>query len=187
MEVSSEVKKVELSVRDLVEFAERSGDIDNRTAHTDPDAMQEGARLHRKIQKEQGAGYSAEVTLKLEKPEEYDGEQMIFAIEGRADGIFEDSFENAVAKFSKESVILKGPDSADGLFNLNTDFDINISFIDEIKTTYRDVEKQTEPVKVHLSQAKCYAYIYAGQNDLDRIGVRMSYANLEDEKKKYFY
>ena len=187
MEVSSEVKKVELSVRDLVEFAERSGDIDNRTAHTDPDAMQEGARLHRKIQKEQGAGYSAEVTLKFEKQEEYDGEQMIFAIEGRADGIFEDSFENAVAKFSKESVILKGPDSADGLFNLNTDFDINISFIDEIKTTYRDVEKQTEPVKVHLSQAKCYAYIYAGQNDLDRIGVRMSYANLEDEKKKYFF
>ena len=70
MEVSSEVKRVELSVRDLVEFAERSGDIDNRTAHTDPDAMQEGARLHRKIQKEQGAGYSAEVTLKFEKQEE---------------------------------------------------------------------------------------------------------------------
>ena len=53
---------ISISVRELVEFAERSGDIDNRTARTDPDAMQEGARLHRKIQKEQGSGYSSEVT-----------------------------------------------------------------------------------------------------------------------------
>ena len=74
-------KTIEISVRELVDFAERSGDIDNRVAHFDPDAMQEGARLHRKIQREQGAGYSAEVSPKFEAEEEYDGEQMIFAID----------------------------------------------------------------------------------------------------------
>ena len=162
-----EIKKIEISVRDLVEFSERSGDIDNRTAHTDPDAMQEGARLHRKIQKEQGAGYSAEVSLKAETEAEYDGEHMVFAIEGRADGIFTETPE-------KVGISIETPAG-------------DIVFIDEIKTTYRDVEKQTEPVQVHLAQAKCYAYIYAEQNALSQIGVRMSYANLEDEKKNFFY
>ena len=103
MEVSNEVKRVELSVRDLVEFAERSGDIDNRTAHTDPDAMQEGARLHRKIQKEQGTGYSAEVTLKFEKQEEYSvartGKLQII------DSLFTDIQKHIVPVFVVKSVV----------------------------------------------------------------------------------
>ena len=144
---------ISISVRELVEFAERSGDIDNRTARTDPDAMQEGARLHRKIQKEYGSGYSAEVSLKYDAFEEYDGEEMIFSIDGRADGIFSE----------------------------------DITFIDEIKTTYKKVENMEEPIKVHLAQAKCYAYIYAEQNGLSEAGVRMSYANLESEEKKFFH
>ena len=42
---------LKISVRNLVEFVLRSGDIDNRTfSGTDVNAMQEGARLHRKIQ-----------------------------------------------------------------------------------------------------------------------------------------
>lgn len=179
-----DIKKVEISVRELVEFAERSGDIDNRTAHTDPDAMQEGARLHRKLQKEQGAGYSSEVTLKIEKEEAYDGEQMIFSVEGRADGIFSDTFEAAVGKDRKASVIFKGPESVGPDDTVLSD---NLVFIDEIKTTYRDVGKLDEPVKVHLSQAKCYAYIYGEQNGLKNIGIRMSYANLEDENKRFFF
>ena len=174
-----EIKKIELSVRDLVEFAERSGDIDNRTSHSDPDAMQQGAKLHRKIQKEQGSGYSAEVTLKHETELEYDGERMILAIEGRADGLFMDSITNAISKSGGASMIVK-PASNEGS-------DHELSIIDEIKTTYRDVEKLLEPIGVHLSQAKCYAYIYAKQNDLEEISVRMSYVNLENERKCFFY
>ena len=42
---------LKISVRNLVEFILRSGDIDNRTVSgADKDAMQEGARLHKKIQ-----------------------------------------------------------------------------------------------------------------------------------------
>ena len=149
-----ELKRIEISVRDLVEFAERSGDIDSRSNHADTDAMQEGARLHRKIQKEAGAGYRAEVTLKTECEEEYDGERMVLAIEGRADGVFTDDEDNI--------------------------------FIDEIKTSYRDVNGMEAPEKVHLAQAKCYAVIYARDEMLGMIGVRMSYANLETEEKKFF-
>ena len=52
-----------LSVRELVEFVLRDGDIDNRNA--DPERMAEGSRIHRRIQREQGDCYEAEVSLSL--------------------------------------------------------------------------------------------------------------------------
>ena len=45
--------------------------------------MQEGSRMHRKIQGRMGMEYRAEVPLKLEVPQE----QYVLALEGRADGI----------------------------------------------------------------------------------------------------
>ncbi len=73
-----------VSVRNLVEFIFRSGDIDNRGRGNSPDAMLEGTRIHRKIQKSMGTSYQAEVPLKyVQKYEHYD-----LIIEGRADGIF---------------------------------------------------------------------------------------------------
>ncbi len=79
-----------VSVRNLVEFILRSGDIDNTKAHTDTDAMQEGARIHRKIQKSMPSDYKAEVPLKttlLLEREDRPG-TLALTIEGRADGIF---------------------------------------------------------------------------------------------------
>ena len=53
---------ITISVRNLVEFVLRSGDLDNRrTSSAEKDAMQAGSRIHRKIQKSMGAGYQAEV------------------------------------------------------------------------------------------------------------------------------
>ena len=73
-----------VSVRALVEFLLRSGDLDNRGGGwADRDAMQEGSRIHRKIQKRMGGGYQAEVPLRFRK--EY--EHFILAVEGRADGV----------------------------------------------------------------------------------------------------
>lgn len=77
-------KKVRVSVRNLVEFVLRSGDLDNRhTSANQKEAMQEGSRIHRKIQKSMGSDYRAEVSLKHEAEE--DGFELL--IEGRADGI----------------------------------------------------------------------------------------------------
>ncbi len=79
-----------VSVRNLVEFILRSGDIDNTKAHTDTDAMQEGARIHRKIQKSMPAGYKAEVPLKTVVVLEKEDKSCVLdlTIEGRADGIY---------------------------------------------------------------------------------------------------
>ena len=55
---------IRISVRNLVEFVLRSGDIDNRAAGADRDAMLLGGKIHRKIQRKMGAEYQAEVPLK---------------------------------------------------------------------------------------------------------------------------
>lgn len=59
---------IRISVRNLVEFILRHGDIDNRTGGADKDAMQQGSRIHRKIQRQQGAEYRAEIPLKYQIP-----------------------------------------------------------------------------------------------------------------------
>ena len=60
-------KEIRISVRNLVEFVLRSGDIDNRrSASAQKDAMLAGGRIHRKIQKRMGSGYRAEVPLNHE-------------------------------------------------------------------------------------------------------------------------
>ncbi|MDT2675927.1 ATP-dependent DNA helicase [Enterococcus dongliensis] len=74
------VKK--LAIRELVEFILRSGSInEGKSSNHTP---QEGARIHRKLQKEAGPDYQKEVWLKkvLEIAE------TTVQIEGRADGIY---------------------------------------------------------------------------------------------------
>lgn len=79
------VEEIRVSVRNLVEFILRGGDIDNRRGTmADKDAMQMGSRLHRKIQRQMGADYRAEVPLKTE----IDCDTFLLVVEGRADGIF---------------------------------------------------------------------------------------------------
>ena len=75
---------VRISVRNLVEFILRSGDLDNRRGSADKEAMLKGSRLHRKIQSQMGSHYRAEVSLKYTT--EYDDVSIV--VEGRADGIF---------------------------------------------------------------------------------------------------
>ncbi len=51
-------KQVRISVRALVEFVLRSGDIDNRrSGAAQKDAMAAGTRIHKKIQKRMGGNY----------------------------------------------------------------------------------------------------------------------------------
>lgn len=146
-----EKKIVRVSVRNLVEFILRQGDIDNRTGGgQDKEAMVLGGRLHRKIQRRMGPEYHAEVNMKMRiSCEEFD-----IQVEGRADGI-----------------IVKEKDVT----------------VDEIKGVIRDLVFVKEPENLHLAQAKCYAYIYSVQNQLDEIGVQMTYCNLETEEIKRFH
>ena len=81
--------EISVSVRGIVEFLFREGDITGEDGTFSKDAMQAGSRIHRKIQGKMGLNYQAEVPLKIniERPD------FVLIIEGRADGILtEDNF-----------------------------------------------------------------------------------------------
>lgn len=167
--VRNEKGIIKISVRNLVEFILREGDIDNRISKTTTaQAMLEGSRMHRKIQKRMGANYHAEVPLKLTLEEK----DYQIVIEGRADGII-------VEREGEEQ-----PTFADNYnhITLNTE---KVT-IDEIKGIYKRLELLEAPVGVHRAQAMCYAYIYALQHDLKQIAVQMTYCNLDTEDIRYF-
>ena len=154
---------IKISVRNLVEFILREGDIDNRKGRgSSPEAMQEGSRMHRKIQKRMGSNYHAEVPLKIELSE---GDYTL-AIEGRADGI---------------EITCDGerqPDFSDNFNHLAVEEGMHVT-IDEIKGIYMNLDALDEAVGVHRAQAMCYAYIYALQHDLAEISVQLTYCNLD--------
>ena len=165
-EESEKRNTIRISVRNLVEFIFREGDIDNRKrVGTSPDAMQEGSRIHRKIQKRMDTSYHAEVPLKFIVTEEtYD-----LAIEGRADGI----------------IIEENTSAADNYLNMEIPDSVRVT-IDEIKGVYMRLDALQEPIGVHKAQALCYAYIYATQHHLKRIDIQMTYCNLDTEDIKRF-
>jgi len=140
---------IHLPIRQLVEFLLRTGSIDSR--FTGFDRANEGARIHRRLQKAAGEGYAAEVFLTAER--EMDG--IAFALEGRADGIFTDEAGTIV--------------------------------IDEIKTTAIPTEEMQEDMNpCHWAQGMVYGAIYAQQNGLEQLDVRLTYYQIDtDEVTRY--
>ncbi len=143
---------IRVSVRNLVEFLFREGDIiSGGSGVRDTESMRLGSKIHRKIQKSMGPGYEAEVslfTLQKIKSTEND-EEFELRIEGRADGIVR----------SDDHVL-----------------------IDEIKGVYLDLNEMKEPVFIHKAQAMCYAYMVAEQEKQSKIEVQVTYCHLETEQ-----
>lgn len=169
--------EVRISVRSLVEFILRSGDIDNRKASAPENAMQEGSRIHRMIQRRMGPEYQAEVGLRYVYRVENCiglGVDHSMTVDGGGDAEQPDAYEK-----DGYEIIVEG--RADGII---TQEDVTI---DEIKGTFHDLKKMKAAVPVHLAQAKCYAYIYAEQKKIEKIRVRMTYCHIETEELRYFY
>ena len=79
----NETLEIHISVRQLVEFILREGSIDNRKTTGADNAMQEGNRIHKMLQRRMGSEYHPEVALKyIKSTPDYN-----IVIEGRADGI----------------------------------------------------------------------------------------------------
>ncbi len=210
------MQELHISVRNLVEFILRGGDIDNRSGRMITDAMLEGGKIHRKIQRSMGENYQAEVQLALT----IDAEEYRLVVEGRADGIVYGMFPTTTTQDTDTIQISFDPEKEGTHSNesgLDSE-DINsecfnsedfgseeleqvswsanesenftqpeeMIYIDEIKGMYRNVKTMEAPIYVHKAQAMCYAYIYALQNHLDKIGVQMTYCNLDTEDIKYF-
>ena len=169
---------LKISVRNLVEFVLRSGDIDNRVVSgADKDAMQEGTRLHKKIQGKMGGNYHAEVPLRMEFP----FDNYTITVEGRADGIIDGATERYIKKGKKT----EKNDMADSETEDNCDND-KTAMIDEIKCMYADLAFIDEPKFIHKAQAMCYGYIYGTQNELETIKIQMTYVNIDTEEVKRF-
>ena len=132
---------VRISVRNLIEFVMRSGDIDNR--FRDNARMIEGIRAHQAIQKKYGDNYKSEYSLKNSTIID----DVEFIVEGRADGLLKEK---------------------DGFV------------IDEIKSTSRMLSEIDGTNKLHWAQAKCYAYFYALDNNLENISITLTYVSVED-------
>ena len=168
------MRTLRTSVRRLVEFLLRSGDIDSEGDwRGNIEAMQAGSNIHRMLQASGGEAYQAEVSLassfyfpdgsfnphaaRLDiRKETVIGQNGFFLrIEGRADGIIDDGTHPIV--------------------------------IDEIKGMSRDVSTIDEPIAIHEAQALCYAYLYIrssrGPSALSsaygkQVVVRLTYASI---------
>ncbi|MFW6306306.1 MAG: PD-(D/E)XK nuclease family protein, partial [Bacillota bacterium] len=137
--------EISISVRNLVEFILRSGDIES--GFTGSSRAVEGTLAHKKVQNSYDASvYQAEVMLS----HSIEYEKYILKISGRADGVLKDD---------------------------------DIIIIDEIKSTTKELNKINEDYnQLHWAQVMIYAYFYALENQLEEIGVQLTYYHLETEK-----
>jgi len=149
---------IKISVRNLVEFILRSGDIDS--GFRSSGRAVEGTYAHQKVQKAQDDNYQAEVSLKYE----FELEDFKFLLEGRADGIIKEKIQEELGQENRPFVPY---------------------CIDEIKSTTRDLQFIDENYNpLHWGQAKCYGYIYCKQNNLNEIDIQLTYFHLETELTK---
>ena len=149
-------RDIKISVRNLVEFVLRAGDLDMRFMGSS--RAVEGTKAHQKIQKENrekysvllGEEYLSEVNLKHSVL--YNGGNIV--IEGRADGIL---IKNNEATIDEIKTVTKD--------------------LELLKEDYNSL---------HWAQAKCYAYIYGIQNDFQFVNVQLTYYQIDTEEIRRF-
>lgn len=157
---------IKISVRNLVEFVLRAGDLDMR--FTGMSRALEGTMIHQKLQKsnkktygEENKEYMSEVFLS----HSFEHEGFEFVLEGRADGIIVD--KESINIEDNENIIVR-------------------AVIDEIKSTTRPLDIIEEDYnELHWAQAKCYGYIFALQNSLFSIGIQLTYYQVDTDEIKY--
>lgn len=194
-----EKHSVGISVRDLISFILRQGDLDNRIGSgNDPELLQIGARLHRKLQKKMGSGYQAEVTLRLPvyiqngevsfkepvqpeeeeekvQPEEEEEKAQPDADVPKGQPDADAGTDPGVEK--AECLVVRLEGRADGIFRKE-----GVLCVDEIKTVNRELASITEAEPLHLAQVKCYAFMYAQLYQEWPKTVQLTYCQMETEQ-----
>ena len=192
---------IHMSVRSLVEFIYRYGDIDSTGSASTEESMLAGARIHRKIQSMAGSSYRAEYALSYS----YESRLCNVTVEGRADGLIiedtppemePDQITDMQMNLPVDNEGETDPQSEESKNEIDTVTALGIVLpwdtdqyvtIDEIKTTVRSIDRMEAPDPVHLAQAKVYAAIYLMAEDLPEIYVRMTYVHQHTEETRYFY
>ncbi|MDF2874577.1 MAG: hypothetical protein K0R22_1260 [Sporomusa sp.] len=91
-------KVIKTSVRNLVEFVLRSGDL--TATFTGSSRLVDGSKIHRKLQQAQGSEYQSEVSLAIvvERPD------VVLQISGRADGIITTKAETGLEQITIDEI-----------------------------------------------------------------------------------
>ncbi|MDQ7096433.1 ATP-dependent DNA helicase [Desulfosporosinus sp. PR] len=142
---------MKVSVRDLVEFVLKKGDL--QPGLLGAARTQDGIKAHQFIQRLNGTDYLPEVTLSyLYVPQEKQAVrtpngEISLEVKGRADGIIKRESGDCV---------------------------------DEIKTTTLDLALIDESLSdLHWAQAQCYAFMYAVRENLETMEVQLTYYQLD--------
>ncbi len=151
---------IKLSVRNLVEFILRCGDIDSK--YRSAKRAVEGTKIHSRLQKKhkriaklKGLSYESEVAVNVQG----EFKEFSFDIDGRIDGLVEE---------------------------FNKDGTKKTLHIEEIKST-TDIESiKDNPEHWHYAQAKCYGYMYAFLEGFSEIVIHLTYCQLETYEEKSF-
>jgi DNA excision repair protein ERCC-2 len=128
-----------ISVRDLVEFVLRRGDLGGSGEFVGADRALAGIRGHQKIQRSRPSGYRTEV------PVEYalETEEFTLQVRGRIDGLLV---------------------TADGVQ------------LEEIKTVSARWNREPDPL--HWAQARCYGFLHAHANPVEKLVLQLVYLEL---------
>ena len=148
--------KVHVSVRHLVEFILRSGSIDSGFFVSNKRAL-EGTRIHQRIQKER------------KKEAEKSG------------GTYQKEVQMKY-EYEYKDICFCIEGRADGIFTFD-----GLTTIEEIKSTMLPLSQIEKDVDHwHWAQAKCYAYIYAVEHNLEQISCAIIYENVESGEQMTF-
>ncbi len=175
---ASVTDRIKVSVRTLVEFIMRSGDLESGSGRMDADAMQAGSRLHRKIQKSMGSNYTAEVPLSIEIPLEDGEEKFLLVVEGRADGVIrnqDDSFVIDEIKCSYRDV--NQIPKAEQVHLAQARCYAYMLGVKEGKLGGTQAETDGQCLE-HTETEE--------QKEEETFGIRLTYCNIETENIKYF-
>lgn len=164
--------EIRVSVRNFVEFLMREGSIDNRRVSGSEDAMQEGSRIHRMIQRRMGAEYKAEVSL----AHEIDCGQYTVRIEGRADGIIEG---NPVVVDEIKATYRE-------LKKLTKPVAVHLAQAKCYAYFYWCLLRKKQQIKNEEIQKEKQLPSNI-EETVKTIGVRMTYCNIDTEEIKYFH
>lgn len=153
---------IRISVRNLIEFIYRHGDIDERMGSMT--SAQEGTIIHKSLQKELGDKYSMDESQSFDKEvflsRELEYEDVTVKLEGRADGI--------ITKHHGDS--------------------IESAKIIEIKSTVKNIKDlEGNENFLHWAQGKLYCYLYCLNNEIKTIELELIYAHRETLETRSFY
>lgn len=165
--------QIRISVRNLVEFVLRSGDLDNRrSVKAEYDAMQLGSRLHRKIQSSMEAGYRSEVSLKYTACYQ----EVLILLEGRADGI---AVRDGRITIDEIKVIRQDLDQLEDAWAVHTAQAVCYGYIYASRQREEGSLENTEQVDIQIT------YCHPETEQIRRFLYARSYEELEEEFNSY--